>query len=247
LSEVIVITGGSRGIGAACAELLADSGKTLVINYVSNAEAADAVVAKVKVLGGNAVAVQGDVASESDILNLFQEADKLGTLVGLVNNAGVVDHAQPVTEMSYQRLQRMMNINVVGAITCAREAAKRMSTKLGGKGGAIVNLSSAAARLGAPNNYVDYAASKGAIDVFTTGLSLELADAGVRVTAIRPGVIDTDIHASGGQPDRVAELRDSLPMKREGTAKEVAEAIVWLMSDKASYVTNTIIDVSGGR
>ena len=247
MSEVIVITGGSRGIGAACAELLADSGKTLVINYVSNAEAADAVVAKVKVLGGNAVAVQGDVASESDILNLFQEADKLGTLVGLVNNAGVVDHAQPVTEMSYQRLQRMMNINVVGAITCAREAAKRMSTKLGGKGGAIVNLSSAAARLGAPNNYVDYAASKGAIDVFTTGLSLELADAGVRVTAIRPGVIDTDIHASGGQPDRVAELRDSLPMKREGTAKEVAEAIVWLMSDKASYVTNTIIDVSGGR
>ena len=247
MSEIILITGASRGIGAACALKLATSGRLILVNYVSNSNAAAGIVSEIEQRGGKAVAIQGDVSVEADLLNLFAKADALGRLVGLINNAGVVDVPETVAEMSTDRMVRMLNINVLGSMLCAREAVKRMSTRLGGSGGVIVNLSSVAALLGAPGQYVDYAASKGAIDVFTKGLALEVADEGVRVVAVRPGVIDTDIHASGGQPDRAQQLRSIIPMKREGTAQEVAEAVVWLMSDSASYVTGTILDVSGGR
>ena len=243
MSDVIIITGGSRGIGAACAVQLASPSHTIIVNYVGNRPAADAVIAK----GGNAAVVQGDVGEEADILRMFEAADSHGQLVGLINNAGIVDVAARVDEFSASRVSKMLNVNVLGSILCAREAVKRMSTKHGGKGGAIVNLSSVAALLGAPNNYVDYAASKGAIDSFTKGLALEVASEGIRVNAVRPGIIATEIHASGGQPDRVAQIRTSLPMQREGTAEEVANSIIWLMSDEASYVTGAILDVSGGR
>lgn len=244
---VLIVTGGSRGIGAAVCRLAAREGYTVLVNYVSNAKAAEALVAEIAAGGGRAEAVQGDVASEVDVLKIFAAADRLGPLAGLVNNAGVVDRPQRVDEMSLERLNRMFTINLTGSFLCAREAVKRMSTKHGGKGGAIVNLSSAAAKLGAPGQYVDYAAAKGAIDTFTVGLAKEVAAEGIRVTAVRPGIIDTDIHASGGQPDRVAQMRDQLPMKREGTAEEVAKAILWLLSDDASYSTGAILDVSGGR
>ena len=247
MSDVVIITGGSRGIGAACAVQLASSSHTIIVNYVGNKPAADAVVEAVVAKGGNAAAVQGDVAEEADILRMFEAADSFGRLVGLVNNAGIVDEAARVDEFSAERISRMLNVNVLGSILCAREAVKRMSTKHGGKGGAIVNLSSIAASLGAPNNYVDYAASKGAIDSFTKGLALEVAAEGIRVNAVRPGIIDTEIHASGGQPDRVAQFRTILPMQREGSAEEVANSISWLMSNEASYVTGAILDVSGGR
>ncbi len=247
MGDVIVITGASRGIGAACARLLAEPDRMLIINYASNNVAAEALVSEIAKTGGKAIAVQGDVGSEADILRLFEEADRHGRLAGLINNAGILDVSQRVDEMSRSRISRMFDVNVLGSFLCAREAVKRMSTKQGGKGGTIVNLSSAAALLGAPNNYVDYAASKGAIDTFTKGLALEVAEEGIRVTAVRPGVIDTDIHASGGQPGRAEQMRAAIPMKREGSANEVAEAVVWLMSQKASYVTGTILDVSGGR
>ncbi|PCI06005.1 MAG: NAD(P)-dependent oxidoreductase [Hyphomicrobiales bacterium] len=247
MSDVIVITGGSRGIGAACAIGLADPSRTIIVNYVGNQFAADEVVEAVIEKGGSAVAVQGDVGEEADILRMFEVADAQGSLVGLINNAGIVDEAARVDEFSAERISKMLNVNVLGSILCAREAVKRMSTKHGGKGGAIVNLSSVAALLGAPNNYVDYAASKGAIDSFTKGLALEVAAEDIRVNAVRPGIIATDIHASGGQPDRVAEVRASLPMQREGSAEEVANSIIWLMSKEASYVTGAILDVSGGR
>lgn len=247
MSEVIIITGASRGIGAACARGLATSGKKIVVNYVNNSNAAAGVVSDIEAHGGTAVALQGDVGVEADILNLFAQADEQGQLVGLINNAGVVDVPATVDQMSTERMARILNINVLGSMLCAREAVKRMSTRLGGSGGVIVNLSSVAALMGAPRQYVDYAASKGAIDVFTKGLALEVADEGVRVAAVRPGVIDTDIHASGGQPDRAAQLRSIIPMKREGSAEEVSEAIIWLMSGKASYVTSAFLDVSGGR
>lgn len=246
--RVLLVTGGSRGIGAAVCRLGAKAGYRVAINYASNQAAADALVGDIKAGGGDAFAVKGDVGSEADILAIFAAVDRTwGRLDAFVNNAGIVDAKARVDEMSAARLERMMRINVVGSILCGREAVKRMSTRHGGKGGSIVNISSAAAVLGAPDNYVDYAASKGAIDTFTIGLAREVALEGIRVNAVRPGIIDTDIHASGGQPDRVALLQDTLPMKRAGTADEVAGAVLYLLSDAASYTTGAILNVSGGR
>ena len=246
--KVVIITGGSRGIGRAAAIGAAARGFRVVVGYATNKAAAEEVVAKIGASNGKAIAVKCDVAHEKDILALFAAADEFGTLGALVNNAGIVGKSGVrVDEMSAERIQQMMAINVTGSILCAREAVKRMSTKHGGKGGVIVNLSSVAARLGAPNTYVDYAASKGAVDSFTIGLGHEVAGEGIRVAAIRPGLIDTEIHASGGEPDRAHRLSHMVPMKRIGTADEIANAIVWLMSDEASYVTSAILDVSGGR
>jgi NAD(P)-dependent dehydrogenase (short-subunit alcohol dehydrogenase family) len=246
--KVAIITGGSRGIGRAAAIAAAARGFRVVVGYVSNRAAADQVVSTIEASNGKAIAIKCDVGSESDILAMFKAADVFGTLGALVNNAGIVGKSGVrVDEMSAQRIQEMMAVNVTGSILCAREAVKRMSTRHGGKGGVIVNLSSVAAKLGAPNTYVDYAASKGAIDSFTIGLGYEVAGEGIRVAAIRPGLIDTEIHASGGEPDRAHRLAHVVPMKRIGTAEEIANAIVWLMSDDASYVTSAILDVSGGR
>jgi NAD(P)-dependent dehydrogenase (short-subunit alcohol dehydrogenase family) len=245
--RVAIITGGSRGIGRATALAAAARGFRIVVGYVSNQAAADDVVSTIKASNGNAIAVKCDVAEERDILGLFEAADKFGTLGALINNAGIVGKSIRVDEMSAERIARMMAVNVTGSMLCAREAVKRMSTRHGGKGGVIVNLSSVAAKLGAANTYVDYAASKGAIDTFTLGLGYEVAAEGIRVAAIRPGLIDTEIHASGGEPDRAHRLAGNVPMKRVGSAEEIANAIVWLMSDDASYVTSAILDVSGGR
>jgi NAD(P)-dependent dehydrogenase (short-subunit alcohol dehydrogenase family) len=245
--EVVVITGGSRGIGRAAALACAERGYRVVVGYASNEAAANEVVAAIEAKNGKAMAVKCDVGEEADILALFAAADKFGALGALVNNAGIVGKTSRVDEMPTERIQRMMAVNVTGSILCAREAVKRMSTRHGGKGGVIVNLSSVAAKLGSPNTYVDYAASKGAIDSFTIGLGHEVAGEGIRVAGIRPGLIDTDIHASGGEPDRAHRLAPNVPMKRVGTADEIANAIVWLMSDEASYVTSAILDVSGGR
>jgi NAD(P)-dependent dehydrogenase (short-subunit alcohol dehydrogenase family) len=242
-----VITGGSRGIGRATALAVASRGFRVCVGYASNEAAAKSVVAAIEAKNGKAIAVKCDVGSESDIMALFKAADEFGTLGALVNNAGIVGTTSRVDEMSAERIQRMMAVNVTGSMLCAREAVKRMSTRHGGKGGVIVNLSSVAAKLGSPNTYVDYAASKGAIDSFTIGLGHEVAGEGIRVAAIRPGLIDTEIHASGGDPDRPHRLSSSVPMKRVGTADEIANAIVWLISDEASYVTSAILDVSGGR
>ena len=246
--KVAVITGGSRGIGRAAALAAAARGYRIVVGYASNEAAAQEVVARIEANNGKAIAVKCDVGKESDILRLFEAADKFGTLGALVNNAGIVGKSGVrVDEMSAERIQEMMAVNVTGSILCAREAVKRMSTRHGGKGGVIVNISSVAAKLGAPNTYVDYAASKGAIDSFTIGLGHEVAGEGIRVAGIRPGLIDTEIHAAGGEPDRAHRLAHLVPMKRVGHAEEIANAIVWLMSDDASYVTSTILDVSGGR
>ena len=246
--KVVIITGGSRGIGRAAALAVAARGFRVVVGYASNKEAADEVVAAIEGKNGKAIAVKCDVGSESDILGMFAAADKFGTLGALVNNGGIVGKSGVrVDEMSAERIQRVMAVNVTGSILCAREAVKRMSTKHGGKGGVIINISSVAAKLGSANTYVDYAASKGAIDSFTLGLGQEVAGEGIRVAGIRPGLIDTDIHASGGEPDRAHRLAHMVPMKRVGQADEIANAIVWLMSDEASYVTSTTIDVSGGR
>lgn len=247
MANVAIITGGSRGIGRACALGLAEDGYDVVVNYAGNKAAADEVVAAIVAGGRKAVAVQGDVANEADVAAIFAAADRLGTLKALVNNAGVVDVAQPVVEMSTARLRRMFDINVMGSFFCAREAIRRMSTRLGGKGGAIVNLSSIAPRLGAPGQYVDYAAAKGAIDAFTLGLGREVANEGIRVNGVQPGLIETDIHASGGIPDRIETLKNTIPIKRGGTAEEIAEAVRWLVSDKASYAVGSLITVSGGR
>lgn len=244
---VAVVTGGSRGIGRAVSLMLADRGYSVCLSYVSDAAAAQAVVDAITAKGGKAVAVRGDVGVEADVLALFEAADRLGTVAALINNAGVVDVAARVSEMSAARLQRMMTTNIVGSILCAREAVRRMSTKKGGRGGGIVNLSSVAARLGGPGQYVDYAASKGAIDTFTLGLAREVAGEGIRVNAVSPGIIDTEIHASGGQPDRVARLGPDQPMGRAGTAEEVAAPIVWLLSYESAYVTGANLDISGGR
>src|ERR1700752_1634938 len=245
--RVVVITGASRGIGRAAAIAAAERGFRVVVGYASNRAAADEVLDQIEPKNGKAIAVKCDVAHEKDILALFKSADEFGTLGALVNNAGIVGPSVRVEDMSAERIQRMMAVNVTGSILCAGEAGKRMSTRRGGKGGVIVNLSSVASRLGAPNTYVDYAASKGAVDSFTIGLGHEVAGEGIRVAAIRPGLIDTEIHASGGDPDRAHRLAHVVPMKRIGTADEIANAIVWLMSDEASYVTSTILDVSGGR
>ena len=248
MSKVVLVTGASRGIGAACARLAAAEGYAVAVNYASNTAAADAVVRSIEAAGGTAVAIKADVAHEEQVLAMFQQVDQqLGPLTALVNNAGVVDLPAVVAEMSVERLKRMFEINVIGSIVCAREAVLRMSTKRGGAGGAIVNLSSAAARLGSPGQYVDYAAAKGAIDAFTLGLAKEVAGEGIRVNAVRPGLIDTEIHASGGLPDRVKDLVHQVPMRRGGSAEEVAQAVIWLLSDAASYTTMSLVDVSGGR
>lgn len=248
MEQVLVITGGSRGIGAATALLAAGQGFAVAVNYTANADAAGAVVGQIRAGGGRAIAVQADVAQESQVLAMFERVDaELGRVTALVNNAGVVDATARVEQMSFERLRRMFDVNVIGSFLCAREAVRRMSTRHGGTGGAIVNVSSAAARLGSPGQYVDYAAAKGAIDTFTLGLAREVAAEGIRVNAVRPGLIDTDIHASGGLPDRVRQLAHQVPMQRGGTAQEVAQAIVWLLSPAASYTTMSLLDVSGGR
>ncbi|MBB3316504.1 NAD(P)-dependent dehydrogenase (short-subunit alcohol dehydrogenase family) [Rhizobium sp. BK181] len=245
---VLLVTGGSRGIGAAVCRLAARQGWNVAVNYAANRAAADAIVSDVKAEGGDAIAIKGDVGSAQDIVSMFQTVDKhFGRLDGLVNNAGIVDAQQRVDEMSVERLERMMRVNVTGSILCAAEAVRRMSSRHGGKGGAIVNISSMAAVLGSASQYVDYAASKAAIDTFTIGLSREVANEGVRVNAIRPGVIDTDIHASGGLPNRARDLAPSIPMQRPGTAEEIADAALYLLSPTASYITGAILNVSGGR
>lgn len=247
-NKVVLITGGSRGIGAATALQAATKGWDVVISYNNEHAAAHAVVSSIESLGRRAAAVQADVGSEEQIQSLFTLVDEqFGRLNALVINAGVVDKAQTVAEFSLQRLERMFRINTIGAFLCAREAVVRMSTSRGGQGGSIVNVSSIAARLGAPRQYVDYAASKGAMDVMTLGLAKEVAAEGIRVNAVRPGLIDTDIHASGGQPDRLVRLAPSVPMKRGGTPEEVANAIVWLMSDESPYTTGSLIEISGGN
>lgn len=247
-APVVLVTGGSRGIGAAVCLGAAKAGWSVVVNYASNAQAADAVVAAIRQGGGSAIAVRGDVGSDADIKSIFAAVDTaFGRLDGLVNNAGIVGPTQRVDEMSVERLERMFRINVTGSILCAGEAVRRMSTRHGGKGGVIVNISSVAAELGSPAQYVDYAASKGAIDTFTIGLAREVATEGVRVNAVRPGIIDTEIHASGGLPDRARDLASTIPVQRPGTAEEVADAVLYLLSDKATYVTGAILNVSGGR
>ena len=247
-NKIALITGASRGIGAATAVLAARQGWAVAVNYQGNQAAADAVVQQIRAAGGTALAVQADVADEAQVLAMFATVDaQLGRLTALVNNAGVVDVPARVDAMSAARLRRMFDINVIGSIVCAREAVRRMSTRHGGQGGAIVNVSSAAARLGAAGQYVDYAAAKGAIDTFTVGLAREVAAEGIRVNAVRPGLIETDIHASGGLPDRVRDLAHQVPMQRGGTAEEVAAAIVWLMSDASPYTTMSLLEVSGGR
>lgn len=248
MNPVALITGGSRGIGAATALQCARHGYRVVVNYQAQAAAADAVVEQIRSDGGQAISVRADVADEAQIVAMFQRVDReFGPVRALVNNAGVVDRAARVDAMDLQRLRRMFDINILGSFLSAREAIRRMSTRHGGHGGVIVNVSSVAARLGGPGQYVDYAASKGAIDTFTVGLAREVAAEGIRVNAVRPGIIDTDIHASGGQPDRARQLAPQVPMQRAGSANEVAKAIVWLLSDEASYATGTIIDVAGGR
>lgn len=246
--KVLLVTGGSRGIGAATALLAARQGWAVAVNYTANSVAADEVVRAIRAEGGAAITVQADVADEAQVLRMFEQVDaQLGRLTGLVNNAGVVDVTARVDEMGVARWRRMFDINVIGSMLCAREAVRRMSTRHGGEGGAIVNVSSAASRLGSPGQYVDYAAAKGAIDAFTIGLAKEVAAEGVRVNAVRPGLIETEIHASGGLPNRVNDLKHQVPMQRGGTADEVAQAIVWLLSDAASYTTMSLLDVSGGR
>lgn len=248
MKPIVLITGGSRGIGAATALRAAQQGFAVAVNYASNADAAHSVVQQIVAAGGSAIAVQADVADEDQIVAMFRAIDtQLGAVSALVNNAGVVDVAARVDEMSAQRIRRMFDINVLGTFLCTREALRRMSTRHGGKGGCIVNVSSVAARLGGPGQYVDYGASKGAIDTFTVGLAKEVATEGVRVNAVRPGIIETDIHASGGQPDRAHQMAPLVPMQRAGSAEEVANTIVWLLSPEASYVTGANIDVAGGR
>ena len=248
MTSIVLITGASRGIGAATALLAARQGWDVAVNYSNNEGAAREVVQAVQALGRRAIAVQADVANEAQVLAMFARVDaQLGRISALVNNAGVVDRAQRLQDMDLARWRRMFDINVIGSFICAREAVRRMSTAEGGAGGSIVNVSSRAACLGAANQYVDYAAAKSAIDTMTLGLSHEVASQGIRVNAVRPGLIETEIHASGGQPDRIARLAPGVPMGRGGTADEVAEAICWLMSDKSSYSTGAIIDVSGGR
>ena len=248
MSAVVLITGASRGIGAATALLAARQGYAVAVNYSANSLAADEVVRQIRQGGGSAMAVQADVADEAQVLTMFEKVDaKLGRLTALVNNAGVVDQTSRVEAMSMARFRRMFEINVFGSFVCAREAVRRMSTRHGGVGGTIVNLSSVAARLGAPGQYVDYAAAKGAIDSFTLGLAKEVAAEGIRVNAVRPGIIETDIHASGGLPNRAREMAPQLPMQRPGSAEEVARSILWLMGAESSYTTGTVLDVTGGR
>jgi NAD(P)-dependent dehydrogenase (short-subunit alcohol dehydrogenase family) len=248
MSKVLVVTGGGRGIGAATALLAAKRGYAVAVNYLKNSEAADRVVEKIEEARGKAIAVAADVSVESQVVAMFADTDRmLGRVSALVNNAGIVDLRSRVEDMSAERIQRMLAVNVTGSFLCAREAVKRMSTRNGGKGGAIVNVSSIAARLGGPGDYVDYAASKGAIDTFTIGLAKEVGGEGIRVNAVRPGVIRTEIHAASGDPGRVERIGSSAPLQRAGEAEEIARSIVWLLSEEASYITGAILDVSGGR
>jgi len=246
--KVILITGGGRGIGAACALHAARQGYRVGVNYVNDEEAAAGVVDAIIRAGGAAIALQADVSDEQQVEGMFRALDdSYGRLDALVNNAGVLFQQMRVDQMSAERIYRTMAINIVGSMLCAREAVRRMATRHGGAGGAIVNVSSRAGVLGSPNEYVDYAASKAAMDALTIGLSKEVAQEGIRVNGVRPGLIDTAMHASGGEPGRVARLADSVPMGRGGQAGEVAQAVLWLLSDAASYTTGTFVDVSGGR
>jgi NAD(P)-dependent dehydrogenase (short-subunit alcohol dehydrogenase family) len=245
----VLVTGGSRGIGAACARLAAKGGHPVGVNYVANKAAADALVAEITQAGGHAIAIKADVASEAEVTTMFKTVDReLGTLAGLINSAGILDRQKGrLDEMTAERWMRILATNTVGTFLCAREAVRRMSTRYGGNGGSIVNLSSAASRLGSANEYIDYAASKGAVDSLTIGLAKEVAQEGIRVNAVRPGLIYTDIHALGGDPGRVDRLKGNVPMGRGGMPEEVAAACLWLVSDEASYVTGVILDVTGGR
>ena len=248
MSNVIIITGSSRGIGAATAILAGQRGHSVCVNYLSNQAAAVKVVGQIESAGGKAIAVRADVAVEADVKRLFDTCEgSLGVPRALVNNAGILETQMRLESMSLARLQRVLAANVVGPFLCSREAVRRMSTKHGGAGGAIVNVSSLAARFGAPGEYVDYAASKGALDTMTVGLAKEVAGEGIRVNAVRPGYIYTEMHASGGEPGRVDRLKESIPLGRGGRPEEVAEAILWLLSDAASYVTGSFIDIAGGR
>ncbi len=248
MNKVLVITGGSRGIGAETALLAANRGYNVCINYRENQTAAETVVRKINQQGGKAIAVAADVSSESEVKKLFRIVDeRFGPVSALVNNAGILEQQMRVEDIDQARLHRVFSTNVFGFFMCAREAVKRMSTKHGGHGGAIVNVSSAASRLGSPGEYVDYAASKGAIDTFTIGLSQEVAEEGIRVNAVRPGFIYTDMHANGGEPGRVDRIKDTLPMKRGGQPSEVANAIIWLLSEEASYTTGTFVELAGGK
>ena len=248
MSKVILITGGSRGIGRETARLCGRSGWSVGVNYLGNETAANETVELVEKAGGKAIALRGDVAREDDVIAIFsQTREAFGSITGVFNNAGILDSKSSVADLSVDRMRRIFDTNVLGAFLVAREAARVMPLSKGGRGGSIVNMSSRAAPLGSANEYVDYAGSKGAVDTLTTGLSNELAGDGVRVNAVRPGLIETEIHASGGQPDRAARLGATTPMGRPGTAAEVAEAVIWLLSDASSYVTGTFLDVSGGR
>jgi NAD(P)-dependent dehydrogenase (short-subunit alcohol dehydrogenase family) len=246
--KVMLITGASRGIGAATARLAAARGFAVAVNYMASQAAAEAVVETITAAGGRAMAIQGNVAVEGDVKRLFEGVDvELGPLAVLINNAGILETGMRLDVMTAERWRRVLATNVIGSFLCARQAVRRMSTRHGGSGGAIVNVSSVAARLGGPGEFIDYAASKGAIDAMTIGLAKEVAREGIRVNAVRPGLIVTDIHASGGQPDRVERLQDAVPTGRAGTPEEVAEAILWLASEQSSYVTGAILDVSAGR
>jgi NAD(P)-dependent dehydrogenase (short-subunit alcohol dehydrogenase family) len=246
--RILVVTGGGRGIGAAVARQAAERGYAVCISYLANHAAADEVVASIRARGGIAIALQSDVADEAQVVRLFEQVDRqLGRLAALVNNAGIVQQQARVEQMDAERIRRVFETNVIGSFICSREAVRRMSTRHGGSGGAIVNVSSRAAALGSPNEYVDYAASKAALQTLTVGLAREVAAEGIRVNAVAAGLIDTDIHASGGEPGRVERMKDSIPMKRGGTAEEVARAVLWLLSDDASYTTASTVDVAGGR
>ncbi|CAI0707232.1 MULTISPECIES: SDR family oxidoreductase [Serratia] len=248
MTKIALVTGASRGIGRATALLLARQGYAVGVNYLQDAAAARQVVAEIESLGGRALALQADIADEAQVMAMFSALDAgLGTLCALVNNAGILFQQGNIEQLTAERINKVLSTNVTGYFLCCREAVKRMAQRHGGRGGAIVNVSSAASRLGAPGEYVDYAASKGAVDTLTTGLALEVAAQGIRVNAVRPGLIYTEMHASGGEPGRVDRVKDSLPMRRGGQPQEVADIIAWLLSDAASYVTGSFIDAAGGR